>query len=55
MINRKYIKELKELGKFSPVIGILGPRQVGKTTLVKIHKKKKRATLILKDLQIFKN
>jgi predicted AAA+ superfamily ATPase len=35
LIERKYIRELIEVANFSPVIGILGPRQVGKTTLVK--------------------
>lgn len=35
MIERKYIAELSELGQYFPVIGIVGPRQVGKTTLVK--------------------
>lgn len=35
MIARKYIDELHELGTYFPVIGIVGPRQVGKTTLVK--------------------
>jgi predicted AAA+ superfamily ATPase len=35
MIKRKYFSELLELGSYFPAIGILGPRQVGKTTLVK--------------------
>lgn len=35
MIQRKHITDLHELGSYFPVIGIVGPRQVGKTTLVK--------------------
>ncbi len=35
MIRRIYEHELEEIGEFSPVIGVLGPRQVGKTTLVR--------------------
>ncbi len=35
MIKRKYFSELQELGSYFPAIGVLGPRQVGKTTLVK--------------------
>ena len=35
MIERKYIHELAELCQYFLVIGIIGPRQVGKTTLVK--------------------
>jgi predicted AAA+ superfamily ATPase len=35
MIKRKYFSELEELGAYFPAIGILGPRRVGKTTLVK--------------------
>lgn len=38
-IDRKYIEELKFIGDFSPVLGILGPRQVGKTTLAKEYAK----------------
>jgi predicted AAA+ superfamily ATPase len=35
MIKRKYFSKLEELGAYFPAIGILGPRRVGKTTLVK--------------------
>lgn len=35
MIERKCKKEVLELVSYFPVIGILGPRQVGKTTFVK--------------------
>ena len=39
MISRKHIDELAEIGGYFPVIGIVGPRQVGKTTLVKAFMK----------------
>lgn len=35
MINRKIAKKLVELSKQAPVVTIIGPRQSGKTTLVK--------------------
>lgn len=35
MIREYYISQLQKLGKYFPVIGIIGPRQVGKTTLAK--------------------
>lgn len=35
MINRKIVSEFKELLEFFPAIGIIGPRQCGKTTLAK--------------------
>ncbi|MDR9399652.1 MAG: ATP-binding protein [Salibacter sp.] len=35
MITRKYSKQVLEIAEQFPVIGILGPRQVGKTTLAK--------------------
>lgn len=35
MIQRKQFSELQELSAYMPIIGVLGPRQVGKTTLVK--------------------
>lgn len=35
MVQRKHIAELQELGSYFPVLGVVGPRQVGKTTLVK--------------------
>ena len=34
MIKRKLIDELRKLMKVFPVVGITGPRQVGKTTLI---------------------
>lgn len=35
MINRILSTKIKETAKFSPIIGVVGPRQSGKTTLVK--------------------
>jgi predicted AAA+ superfamily ATPase len=35
MIQRKFEDKLKRLGAYFPVLGLVGPRQVGKTTLVK--------------------
>ena len=35
MISRKITKELRQLLKEYPVVTVLGPRQAGKTTLVK--------------------
>lgn len=36
---RKYIQELPELLSYFPVIGIIGARQVGKTTIIELLKK----------------
>ncbi len=36
MVNRKYINNIINHLEYFPVVGIIGPRQVGKTTLVKI-------------------
>lgn len=35
ILKRNIEKEIKQLLKYFPVVGIIGPRQVGKTTLVK--------------------
>ena len=35
MINRILSTKIKETAKVSPLIGIVGPRQSGKTTLAK--------------------
>jgi predicted AAA+ superfamily ATPase len=51
IVKRSYITELNEVGKFSPVIGILGPRQVGKTTLAKEFAKKLKKGSIYIDLE----
>ena len=39
-IHRKYYDYILELLSYFPVVGILGARQVGKTTLVKELQKK---------------
>ena len=36
LYQRNCIKEIKQLCEYFPVIGIIGSRQVGKTTLVKM-------------------
>ncbi len=51
IIDRKYNIELHQLGDFLPVIGILGPRQVGKTTLVKKYAKSINKNCIYIDLE----
>ncbi|MEM8893216.1 MAG: ATP-binding protein [Bacteroidota bacterium] len=51
MILRNQIAKLRELGDFMPVIGILGPRQVGKTTLVKEYAKQLTKDWVYIDLE----
>lgn len=52
MINRRIWTEIKQSLTFFPVVSIIGPRQVGKTTLAKqIISESKKATLYL-DLEI---
>jgi len=51
MIKRKIQKEVEESLKAFPVVGILGPRQVGKTTLAKEIQKKINSSLYL-DLEL---
>ncbi|MEQ9301441.1 MAG: ATP-binding protein [Cyclobacteriaceae bacterium] len=51
MILRNQIAQLIELGDFIPVIGILGPRQVGKTTLVKEYAKRLDKEWVYIDLE----
>lgn len=51
MILRSQISKLAELGDFMPVIGILGPRQVGKTTLVKEYTKQLDKNWVYLDLE----
>jgi len=51
MINRRILTELIELLEFFPAVGIVGPRQCGKTTLAKeIRKQVKKETLFI-DLE----
>jgi predicted AAA+ superfamily ATPase len=51
MINRFVIKELLELLSEFPAIAIIGPRQVGKTTLVKAIQKEIDLELVYTDLE----
>jgi len=51
MINRKYAQELVVLSEYSPVIGVTGPRQVGKTTLVKEFAKTIEKPCVYLDLE----
>ncbi len=51
MIFRNQIAQLIELGDFMPVLGILGPRQVGKTTLVKEYAKQLEKDWVYLDLE----
>ena len=51
MIERSLQKDIEKLTKAFPAIVVLGPRQVGKTTLIKqVVKKSKRKSLYL-DLE----
>ncbi|MES2836384.1 MAG: ATP-binding protein [Bacteroidota bacterium] len=53
MIERKIIsKQLNILSKEFPVIAVLGPRQVGKTTLVKHFIKSKKTKAIYLDMEL---
>ena len=51
MIKRKIQKEVEKSLKTFPVVGILGPRQVGKTTLAKEIQKKFTSSLYI-DLEL---
>ena len=52
MIHRQHIlKKLTLLSKEFPVIALLGPRQVGKTTLVKEYTDKLRKEVVHLDME----
>jgi hypothetical protein len=51
MIKRFHINQLKDLSESFPVVAILGPRQVGKTTLVKEFIKTIERNTIYLDLE----
>lgn len=51
MIKRKILKDIQETLKHFPVVGILGSRQVGKTTLAKEIQKNKPDSIYL-DLEL---
>jgi len=52
MIKRKITDEIIELISYFPAVGLLGPRQVGKTTLSKILTDKLNKEVIYLDLEL---
>jgi len=52
MLKRKAEKALMELAGYFPVVAIVGPRQVGKTTLAKAIAKKFKKPAIYLDLEL---
>ncbi len=52
MIQRKLQTEIEQSLKKYPVVGIIGPRQVGKTTLAKIIQKKIKKKVAYLDLEL---
>ena len=52
IINRKIAKEIAENMQYFPAIGIIGPRQVGKTTLAKELQKRLNKPSIYLDLEL---
>lgn len=53
MITRSVNKELTEILDYFPVLGLIGPRQVGKTTLAKELMHQLDRPVIYLDLAIF--
>lgn len=51
IIHRDVLKKVEEALTFFPAVGIIGPRQVGKTTLVKILEKKLQKKTLFLDLE----
>lgn len=51
IILRKYTAELRTLGESFPVVGIIGPRQVGKTTLAKAFVKESGISCVYLDME----
>lgn len=51
MIKRKAFDRLQYLAEIFPVVGIIGPRQCGKTTLSKIFQQSKEGDFIYLDLE----
>lgn len=45
LINRTITKKIKEISKNYPVVMITGPRQVGKTTLLKYIMRRRKNKL----------
>ena len=51
MIKRTLINEIPKLLSFFPVLGLIGPRQVGKTTLVKVLSEQLPKPILYLDLE----
>ncbi len=54
MLNREAASKIKKLSKTRRVVLVTGPRQVGKTTMLKMIKEEKRKYISLDDLNIRK-
>lgn len=52
MITRKIISQIEVDFSYFPVVGIIGPRQVGKTTLAKMLQKQLSGSFIYLDLEL---
>jgi len=52
MITRLITDELLSLISFFPAVGLVGPRQVGKTTLSKLLAEKLQREIIYLDLEL---
>ncbi|MCK4919464.1 MAG: ATP-binding protein [Bacteroidales bacterium] len=50
--NRKYVADIVKLSTYFPVIGIIGARQVGKTTLVRMLENEFSKKMIFIDLEL---
>jgi uncharacterized protein len=51
MINRSILPQIQQALEYFPVVGIIGPRQVGKTTLAKILEKGLNQPTLFLDLE----
>ncbi len=50
--KRKYINEIQELLNYFPAVGIIGARQVGKTTIIELLKEKLKKAIHYIDLEL---
>ena len=51
LYREKNIAELTELATFFPVVVLVGPRQVGKTTLAKLYAEANKQDYIYLDME----